>query len=321
MKLNFLNFEKILNKSFLFEKKPHVAVAVSGGPDSMALLYLVNRWVKIHNGLVEAIIINHNIRMNSNNEAIKVSKIIKKLNIKARILNTEPEKVKKKSMTEARDNRYELLTQYCKRRNIINLFLAHHKDDNLETFVNRKVTGSNFDGLGAMSNKIIKDNILVIRPLLNFSKKQIYLFNLKYNIKFIEDPSNKNYNYTRPIIRNYLNTLNYKNKRKIIDDFELIKKYMPRYKNMIFELLIKNIQYLDDKNILFNYNVFVEIDDLISERIIMKIYSYLSNKFANIRSSKTNLLIDSIKKTDFKTFNLQGMLVKKTEDCLLFSLK
>ena len=89
-------------------------------------------------------------------------------------------------MNEARANRYELLTNYCKRNNILHLFLGHHRDDNLETFITRKVSGSDLEGLGSMKIKSVTDKILIIRPLLSFPKNEIINYN--YKIKFFLFP-------------------------------------------------------------------------------------------------------------------------------------
>ena len=68
-------------------------------------------------------------------------------------------------MNEARDNRYNLLTDFCIKNNILHLFIAHHKDDNLETFLNRKIAGSDFYGLKSMSELSFTIKF-IIRPLL-----------------------------------------------------------------------------------------------------------------------------------------------------------
>ena len=73
MILNKANFVKLLNKNFIFEKNPTVAVGVSGGPDSMALIHLIDHWNKLQKGKVIALIIDHNLRTNSSEE----TKIIK----------------------------------------------------------------------------------------------------------------------------------------------------------------------------------------------------------------------------------------------------
>ena len=90
-----------------------------------------------------------------------------KNNINSQILTVDKDNVTKKSMNEARNNRYNLLTKFCIKNNILHLFVAHHKDDNLETFLNRKIAGSDFYGLKSMSELSLYNKVGVIRPLLS----------------------------------------------------------------------------------------------------------------------------------------------------------
>ena len=69
------------------------------------------------------------------------------------------------NMSEARKNRFEKLTNYCQKNHILHLFLAHHYDDNLETFLLRKIAGSNIEGLRSIQNKTIINKLQIIRPL------------------------------------------------------------------------------------------------------------------------------------------------------------
>ena len=107
-------------------------------------------------------------------------------------------------MKEARINRYNLLTDYCKKKNILHLFVGHHKDDKIETFLNRKISGSDFEGLQEIKSITVLNKVCIIRPLLDYSKKEIIKFNNVNSLNYIMDPSNQNLNYTRPVIRKYL---------------------------------------------------------------------------------------------------------------------
>ena len=95
------------------------------------------------------------------------------------------------------------------------MFLGHHYDDNIETYLLRKIAGSNFEGLNCMQEKTIYKDLQIFRPFLNFSKKQILSYINKKNLKIVDDPSNKNEKYTRVAIRNFINS-NYKYKKEII---------------------------------------------------------------------------------------------------------
>ena len=250
MKLTNKEFIKNIEKKYTFEKKPSVAVAVSGGPDSMSLLFLVNAFIKYKKGKLMALIVDHRIRKNSKEEAKYISTYLDKNNINSQILTVNKDNVSKKSMNEARNNRYNLLTDFCIKNNILHLFIAHHKDDNLETFLNRKIAGSDFYGLKSMSELSLYNKVNIIRPLLNFSKEMLLDYNKKNKIEYINDPSNFNLDYTRPTIRNFLKKSDQKTIKEINKDFENILFYSPYFIQMIFEILLKNIVHVDSKKII-----------------------------------------------------------------------
>ena len=173
MKFNKKNFFLYLNKNFLFEKNPLIAVAVSGGPDSMALIYLMKEWIRSKKGKIIALLVDHKLRVESYNECKKTKNYLKTLNVNSKIIRVNSKKINKKNMHEARQNRYDKLISFCKSQNILHLFLGHHFDDNLETFLIRKVAGSNFEGLASMPFSIIRNKVQIIRPLINYKKYQI----------------------------------------------------------------------------------------------------------------------------------------------------
>ena len=218
MKILQNSFNQYLNKNYFFEKKPSIAVAVSGGPDSMCLIHLLKNWINGNRGNLVALIIDHQLRKESKEESYLIKKYLLKNKISTKIIKINKKLVIKKSMKEARENRYEKLIKYCNRKNILHLFLAHHYDDNIETFLIRKLSGSNFQGLRGMQYKSINNSIQILRPLLSHTKKEILEFNLKNKIFYLNDPSNLNIKYTRVAIRNFLNKNNIHHK-KIKKDF------------------------------------------------------------------------------------------------------
>ena len=319
MKLTNKEFIKIIEKKYTFEKNPLVAVAVSGGPDSMSLLFLVNAFIKYKKGKLMALIVDHRIRKNSKEEAKYISNYMNKHNIKSQILNVDKDSVSKKSMNEARNNRYNLLTDFCIKNNFLHLFVAHHKDDNLETFLNRKIAGSDFYGLKSMSEFSLYNKVCIIRPLLNFSKDALLNYNKKNKIEYINDPSNFNLDYTRPTIRNFLRKSDQKIIKEINKDFENILFYSPYFVQMIFEILLTNIVKIDSKKIIVGLDNMKNLNEINSENIIRRIYQFLFNGSNAPRSKKNRILINEIKKLNFKYFNIRGMIVKKNDDFLTFS--
>ncbi len=319
MKLTNKEFIKNIEKKYTFEKNPSVAVAVSGGPDSMSLLFLVNAFIKYKKGNLMALIVDHRIRKNSEYEAKYISTLLNKNNITSEILTVNQVNVSKKSMNEARKNRYNLLTDFCIKNNFLHLFIAHHKDDNLETFLNRKIAGSDFYGLKSMSELSLYNKICIIRPLLNFSKDALLNYNKKNKIEYINDPSNFDLDYTRPTIRNFLKKSDQKTIKEINKDFERILFYSPYFIQMIFEILLKNIVKIDSKKIIVDLDNMKNLNEINSENFIRRIYQFLFYGSNAPRSKKIRILINEINKFNFKYFNISGMIVKKNADFLTFS--
>ena len=311
-------FNEILSKNFLFEIHPKVAVAVSGGPDSMAIVFLLNKWIKKNKGSLIALIVDHQLRKNSNLEAQHIKKYLYQHKIKSQLLKVDKRNVVKKTMKEARVNRFNQLIKFCNKNNIFHLFVAHHFDDNLETFLLRKVGGSNFEGLNSIKDKVIRSNLQILRPLLFFNKEQIFNYNSKNNIEYINDPSNKNTNYTRTIVRNLLySKLDYS--KKIIEDFNIIKKYYSSYREMIFYFFHQTVLFTSKKNITVSLNKFLALDRELQIKIIELIYKFLMPKKRLIRYIKILQALTVLKLANVNKVNLGGMEVLQTSNSLLFT--
>ena len=213
--LNVLNLKSILKKSkkiseiylsFKFRlektiKKKTFVVGVSGGPDSLALAALSKMYQHEHRVKVFFVLIDHAIRRNSKNEASFVKKLLRKKGINITIIRNK-ERIEKNVQNKARKVRYGLLSEYCERKKARFILTGHHSDDQIETFLIRLSRGSGIQGLSSM-NKITKLNskVSLIRPLLDFKKKDLAFIARKVFGKFIIDPSNKDTKYLRTKVR------------------------------------------------------------------------------------------------------------------------
>tara|TARA_B100001175_G_scaffold247537_1_gene214288 strand:- start:173 stop:1144 length:972 start_codon:yes stop_codon:yes gene_type:complete len=321
MKLNKTNFIKTINKISVFEKNPTVAVGVSGGPDSMALIDLVNKWSKVIKGKITAVIVDHNLRSNSSEETNLILNHLLMNGINTKLLTVNKNKIKNRSMNEARINRYNLIIDYCKKNKIMHLLIGHHFDDNIETFVNRRIAGSDFEGLQSIKSISLTNKIIIIRPLLYFKKKEIYEFNKKNNIFYFEDPTNINTNYTRPAIRKFLREVNIKTYSNIQNEFQIIQDNLVPFNLMINEILIRNLIEVNSKYLKINYNKLIKLDNLLLEHIIKKAYQFFNNKNKFLRSKKIQYFIKIMVLSNFKIYNLGGMMLKKVDNSLVFSKK
>ena len=145
---------KEFENNFKLEQK--FAVAVSGGPDSLALAFLTKVFSIKYNLDCRFFIIDHKLRKASTNEAKKVKKILIKSGIKLEILSWNGKKPSSNIQSLARKKRYDLLFSKCKRLKISNLIIGHHLDDLFENFFIRMIRGSGLKGLTSLEKKIFK---------------------------------------------------------------------------------------------------------------------------------------------------------------------
>lgn len=180
-----------------------IAVAVSGGADSMALCLLLARFYGTEKIL--ALIVDHGLRPESGQEAVQVQKWLAGHKINAVILPWQASSKPESGLQDkARQARYDILLQHCKAQGCTALFLAHHGDDQIETFLMRLCAGSALGGLQAMRPVIQRDDIHILRPLLPFDKASLTGFLQGLNQQWIEDPSNQKQEFTRVRMRGLL---------------------------------------------------------------------------------------------------------------------
>ena len=313
MTITFSNFNKSLNHYFLYESKPHIVVGVSGGPDSIALTFILHKWIRKIKGELTALIIDHKIRKDSYFESLETKKFLDYHNINNKILTVSRKRVLKGKMKQARDNRFNILINFCKKNKIFHLFLGHHFDDNIETFLLRKIAGSNFEGLNCMQHISIYKNIQIIRPFLSFSKKEILNFNQKFNLTYVNDPSNYNIKYSRSIVRKYL----YENKNifnKVIKDFNLIRNNYLQYKKMIFQILNLVILEIRLKKIVLDIKKLLRLEHELQVKLFDISFKFLNNSKFNIRYKKIEDIIKIIENPMNISLKTKNILIKKNDE-------
>lgn len=176
-----------------------VAVALSGGGDSLSLLVLCAQWAaKSKSRSVIAYTVDHGLRKEAAAEARACGRIAKALGVPHRVLRWKGEKPASGIQAAAREARYALLTAACKRDKIGDLLTAHHLDDQAETFLMRLARGSGVDGLAAMAPvRPLGDGVRLLRPLLDVPRETLRLIVTRAGLQAIEDPSNDNLRFER----------------------------------------------------------------------------------------------------------------------------
>lgn len=263
----------------------YVVVAVSGGPDSMALLDVVN---KITNKIVCAHV-NHKVRIESENEALMVKEYCRQNNIifeQANIDNYGNDNFHK----EARNFRYKFFEQLINKYNSKILLTAHHGDDLVETILMRIVRGSTLKGYSGFQKEVIKDDYTLIRPFISLSKIELIDYNENNNVPYAIDKSNYKNVYTRNRFRQIVPFLKAENPNLLakINEFsntlleydEFILKYVDKIKEEMF-----------DKNIL-DLNKFNQQEIIIKKQVIYQILEQIyKDKLDLINSKHVDMII------------------------------
>ena len=181
----------------------HFAVAVSGGADSLALALLMSQICTI-----ETVTVDHGLRADALDEARFVGDIMARHSIAHTILHWEGEKPSTGIQAAAREARYKLIHDWCVEKNIPNLILAHHMDDQAETFLMRLSRGSGVYGLASMTEQSQLmgglGDIQLLRPLLHVPKERLQATLTSMGQDWVEDPSNSDLQYDRVKAREYL---------------------------------------------------------------------------------------------------------------------
>lgn len=183
------------------ESSPTLAVAVSGGADSLCLLLLADAWAKKRNGRAVALTVDHRMRKESTAEALQVNHWCQQRDIEHHTLTlSEPPE----NQSDARDARYARLTDWCNQNHVLHLLTAHHQDDQAETFFFRLARGSFLEGLASIPAVSTLDGVRLLRPLLGYPKSALETHLRASGQPWIEDPSNASLKYTRNVIRTHL---------------------------------------------------------------------------------------------------------------------
>lgn len=179
-----------------------LAVAVSGGGDSLALALLAAEALP---GSVVGVTVDHGLRPDSAAEAERVGAWLADRAIPHAILRWEGEKPAANLQAEARAARYWLLDDWCAANGVPAVLTAHHRDDVAETLLMRLERGSGLAGLAAIApTRQLPGGTWLLRPLLDVNRRQLQLALEARGQAWIEDPSNRNERFARARVRRWI---------------------------------------------------------------------------------------------------------------------
>lgn len=182
---------------------PALLLAVSGGPDSVALMWLAARWRRslARGPQLTVATVDHGLRAEAAREAREVKRLAAELGLTHRTLRWRGAKPKTGLPAAAREARYRLLAQAARSAGASHVLTAHTRDDQAETLLMRLVRGSGIAGLSAMARFTERDGLVLARPLLDVPKSRLVATLKRARIGFADDPTNRDAAFTRPRLR------------------------------------------------------------------------------------------------------------------------
>lgn len=176
-------------------------IAVSGGPDSTALIVMASAWAARRGARMFAATVDHCLRPESAAEAAGVARLCAGLGVPHATLVWTGPKPTSRLQERAREARYRLLRAHADEVGADAIATAHHRDDQAETVLFRLLRGSGLAGLAGMAETSERDRVKLVRPLLGLAKADLVGFCRDQGVAFVEDPSNANPAYARARMR------------------------------------------------------------------------------------------------------------------------
>lgn len=304
-----------LLKKLNIDKSKFIVVAISGGPDSMALLHLL----KSNNYNVICAHVNHNLRSVSDEEYIFVENYCKENNIIFEGMKIDSYTNNKFTEMEAREKRYNFFESILKKYNTDILLTAHHGDDLVETILMRIIRGSNLSGYKGFTKISNFKKFKIIRPLIYYTKKEIENYLEKNNIPCVYDESNKSKKYTRNRIRLDILPLLKQEDESIHEKFLTLNEELEEASIFINEIVKEKIINNFNNNIL-DLNKFNNLNSYLQKKEIEEIlFNLYKENIKLINKKHIDSILKLIKDNNNKSINLpNNILISKEYDKLIF---
>ncbi len=311
----YKKFEKSLNI------KKNFVVAVSGGPDSLALSFLAKIYSIQKNLKAKFVIIDHKLRPESTKEAKLVQKILKKFFIKSEILTWKGKKSFRNIQSLARNKRYELLFSFCNKFKIKNVLLGHHQDDLFENFFIRLLRGSGLKGLISLDKEAEIGDKILLRPLLKHKKDDLIFISKHVFNYYVQDPTNNEIKYQRIKIRKLIEELRKDglDKTKFLKTIDNLKNSNKVVNFYVSKNLDRNTYFSSKKKQLILNKSFFQQPYEVVFRAFSESIKLIGKKYYAVRGKKIDKVINNINNYQSFRSTLGGCLIEKVSKTVIIS--
>jgi tRNA(Ile)-lysidine synthase len=309
-------FADNLNNILKVNEPKKIAIAVSGGSDSISLLHLAFNWARQTKIAITVFSVDHNLRPESKLELAYVEKLSKKLGAHFVPLfwqnNNQPTAIQER----AREARYNLITEHCKKLGIKELLTAHHLDDALETYLIKK--SKKTSALALKPNiTYFWNNIWIMRPLFDITKQELVDYLLKNKIKWFEDSSNNSDKYERNRVRKTLNNLSNQAKSKLLSEYNAAVNKAEKLNDLLIKSFAETVAIYNEGFAKIDINKFNFLEEEIKIHLLNYVLTIVGGKNIIPRYRSLEKIILAIADNNFKAGTLSQCCLRLKDGVML----
>ncbi len=296
---------------FEFRQNDRIVIGCSSGPDSMALVDMLLKIRDKYNLFLVIAHVNHNVRKESYEEAefLKDYCFMNKLLFESMIIEEYGDD---NFHNEARNIRYNFFENLVHKYDANYLMTAHHGDDLIETVMMRIVRGSNLNGYAGFRNIVDMDGYKIVRPLINYTKKELEEYDQENEVKYYIDSSNDKDKYTRNRYRKYLLPFLKQEESDVHLKFLKFSNFLNDASKFIEKVRDKTIKkVMEDEKILIDR--FLEEDQFIQKEILYYLLSeFYQDDLILVGDKHIDIILDLINSRKSNSFiNLPNDVIGK----------
>ena len=309
-------FNDFLNQNFDKAISSGVALAVSGGSDSIALLFLASKWTIENSVRLVVLSVDHKLRAESALESEFVKKTTLGLGHEFVPLSWEHDGQKTSIQERARAARYNMMTEKCHELSIKTLLTAHHYDDFLENYLMRKRKKSGSLGLSNNCAAFFND-IQVLRPFYNTEKGLLVEYLQANRFDWMEDQSNSSDLYERNRVRKQVEDLSEEDKSSLEEEMKAVNVRAEVLNNNFIKEIAENVSFNNFGFAFIKLDSYQQIDYEIAIYLINFVLTSVSGKTETPRYRSVKKLLEKINSGDGFDCSLHGCILRRVNDKIL----
>lgn len=289
-----------------------IAAGVSGGADSLALVLRLKEWGDANDKKIVALTVDHGLRSEAAAEAAYVAEVMQRFGIEHHILRWEGEKPVHGIEEAAREARYGLIAAWCREAGVRVLATGHHRRDQAETFLLRLIRGSGVSGLSGILPVSERLGLMIIRPQLFDAPDDLKIYLERCGVAWVEDPSNRNEDFLRVKIRNYLPVLSAElglTEERLAATAGILEKTRSFLDSEVAKFVKNHCRFWEKCGCSFAESVFFTLHEELQYRVLTQLFKQIGGKAYAPEAREVLRVAGLVRSGSFNGCTLGGCMV------------